>query len=216
MKLYLIRHAQVKSNLRSIAYNDLDEGLTEEGRKQAKKLTKRLAKINIDKIFISKTRRAYQTILPLLKLKSLPTKQEKDLNDCNYGIFGGLTIEEAKKKYPDIFRKRERDKYNIKIPEGESFRNVAHRLDRFLSRLKKDVKKNQYRNILVITHATNLKVFLIKYLAFSIKRADSIHFRTTSISSFELKDGRFKPIKINDSSHIKDVSSYKDKRIHTR
>jgi len=203
MKIYLVRHARVPSNLRNIAYNNQEnEALTKEGEKQAKKLAKRLTQINLDKIFISESKRAYQTILPFLRIKSIPFERDWRLNDCKYGIFGGLTIEEAKKKYPDIFEKRRRDKWNISIPKGESFKDLAIRLDSFLNDLKKEVKKFNLENILLITHATNLKVFLIRYLGFSVEKADSIYFENTSISIFDFRGEKIKPIIINDFSHL--------------
>ena len=200
MKIYLVRHAELASNSKNIAYNNQEnEALTRGGEKQAKKLAQRLNQFNLDKIFISESKRTYQTILPLLRIKSIPLKKDKRLNDCRYGIFGGLTVQGAKKKYPDIFQKRQKDKYNIPIPQGESFKDVAIRLDSFLNDLKNE---DTLESVLLITHATNLKVFLIKYLGFSIKRVDSIHFKNTSISIFDFSGKKFKPIMINDSSHL--------------
>ena len=104
MKIYLVRHAKVASNSKNIAYNNQEnEALTRDGEKQAKKLAQRLNQFNLDKIFISESKRTHQTILPLLRIKSIPLEKDKRLNDCRYGIFGGLTVQEAKKKYPDIF-----------------------------------------------------------------------------------------------------------------
>lgn len=204
MKIYLLRHAQVKSNLKGIAYNNQKkEGLTKEGKSQAEKIIQRLDKIKFDKIYISEYKRTYQTILPLLKLQAICYRKDKRLNECQFGVFSGLTLKEAKEKYPKIFEKRWKDKWNVPIPKGESFKDVAYRWDSFLSDLKKEAKKFRFRNILIVTHATNLKVFLIKYLKFSIKKADSIYFENISLSIFDFKNGKFKPITINDYRHLK-------------
>ena len=69
--------------------------------------------------------------------------------------------------------------------------------------VKKEAKKAQLENILIVTHATIIKVFLIKYLGFGIKKADSIHFENTSISVFDFKDKKIKPIAINNYSHLR-------------
>jgi len=213
MKIYFIRHAQVGSNLKNIAYNKKNEDLTKEGKKQAEKLAKKLIRLNIDKIFISKSKRAYQTILPLLKLQSISVKKDKRLDDCKYGIFSGLTLKEAKGKHPKIFKKRWEDKWNIPIPKGESFKDVAERLCSFFKNLEREAKKFQFENIVIVTHATNLKVFLIQYLKFNIKKADSVQFKNTSISIFEFKNNNIKTEVINDFSHLNNDTS-QSKRIH--
>src|SRR4030065_164718 len=65
---------------------------------------KKLINIKIDKIFISETKRAYETILPLTKIrKDISVEKDKRLNECNFGIFGGLSFGEVGKKYPKIF-----------------------------------------------------------------------------------------------------------------
>jgi len=201
MKIYIVRHAQTRSNLKEIACeNQKKEGLTEEGKEQAKKLAKKLNKVKIDKIFISEAKRTHETILPLLKSKKdIPIKKDKRLNECKFGIFSGLTLKEAEKKYSEIFRERQKDKWNIPVPGGESYKDVALRLESFLKDLKKEAKKFPLKNILIVTHATPIKVFLIKYLGFSIEKVESIYFENALVSIFDFQNGKIKPIQIKGS-----------------
>ena len=60
-------------------------------------------------------------------------------------------------------------------------------------------------SFLIVTHATPIKVFLIKYLGFSIKKVETIYFKNTSVSIFDFQNEKFKPVKINDYSHIKEI-----------
>jgi len=55
-----------------------------------------------------------------------------------------------------------------------------------------------------VTHAANLEAFLIKYLGFSVRRLNSIYFKNASLSIFDFKKGKIKPIKITDYSRIKE------------
>jgi len=205
----------VSSNLKEINFNDeRDISLTRKGRTQAKKLAKRLIKFRIDEVFISENKRAHQTVLPLLKLKPVPLKKDPRLNEANFGIFRGLTLKEAEGKYPKIYQARLKDKWNYRIPQGESFKDVAGRLNSFLKDLKKIAIKAELKNVLIVTHATILKIFLTKYLKFSLKKSDLIHFENTSLSIFELKNKKIRPIIINDFSHLNKNGSFKSKRIY--
>lgn len=207
MKIYIVRHAQTRSNLKEIACeNQKKEGLTKKGKEQAKKLAEKLNKVKFDKIFISEARRTYETILPLLRLKKgIPIKKDQRLNECKFGIFSGLTLKEAEKKYPKIFKARWKDKWNIPIPKGESYKEVALRLNSFLNDLKKETEKSQFKNVLIVTHVTPLKVFLIKHLGFSMDEVESIYFKNALVSIFDFKNGKIKSIQINDYSNAKEI-----------
>ena len=50
MKLYIVRHAQSKTN---VGINEEDPGLTEIGKIQAKRLGKYLSKLNINQVYCS-------------------------------------------------------------------------------------------------------------------------------------------------------------------
>lgn len=142
MRIYLVRHAhaQTRANLNKImVYTDeKGKGLTKKGKEEAKKLAKKLNKIKIDKIFISEAKRTYETILPLLKFnKGITIKKDKRLNEFKYGIFKGLTLQEAEKRHPKIFRERSKNKWDIPIPRGESLKKIADRFGSFLKDLEK-------------------------------------------------------------------------------
>jgi len=199
MRIYLARHAQVTSNKKEVNFNNFDESLTDYGKEESKKMAKRLAWVKIDKVFISNTKRAYETILPLLELKDIPFQRDERLNEADFGIFNGLTLKEAKQKYPDVYKRRSKDKYNVRIPKGESYADVALRLSSFFQDLQKGSKKKTF---LIVTHATVLKVFLIYFLNYSVVKVDSIHFRNTSISIFDFSNKKWSAIKINDYSHL--------------
>jgi len=85
--------------------------------------------------------------------------------------------------------------------------------DKILKNLKKE--SNKVGSVLTITHATVLKVFLVKFLKFPLKKADSTYFKNTSISFFEIKNKNIKAKTINDSTHL-DNDTLKSKRIYRR
>lgn len=204
IKLYIARHAQVMSNLEGINFNnDINSELTSVGKKQANKLAKRLSGIRFDKFIISESRRTYETLFPLLKIQKVSFRRDSRINEANFGIFNNLSLKEVAEKYPKIYKKRILDKYNFKIPGGESFKDVALRWESFFGSLEKNFKRTKKlnsQNVLIITHATPLKVLLIRFLGYTVKEADKIKFKNASLSIFNLNKGRLKPHIINDSS----------------
>lgn len=197
MKLFLIRHGEISwKKIGFLSYTDLE--LTRNGISQAKKLALRLKKEKIDEIYSSAMKRGTQTANEIAKCLNLKVHIKPKLNEVNFGIFEGLSIEEAKRKYPEIFEKRKLDKWNFRIPQGESYKDAAKRVLSFIKKLmgKKD------KNIVIITHVTIIKILLKLFTGFSMEKIDQIHFFPTSINSFEFQDKKIKLVKINDCSHL--------------
>ena len=60
------------------------------------------------------------------------------LREINLGAWDGLTHKEARALDPVVFNKREADKWNVRVPGGESYADVAKRAERWLLGVKRD------------------------------------------------------------------------------
>eukprot|EP01060_Flectonema_neradi_P009656 TRINITY_DN16876_c0_g1_i1.p1 TRINITY_DN16876_c0_g1~~TRINITY_DN16876_c0_g1_i1.p1 ORF type:complete len:756 (+),score=115.13 TRINITY_DN16876_c0_g1_i1:69-2336(+) len=58
--------------------------------------------------------------------------QYKSLNEINAAACNDLTPQEIKAKYPDLWRKRAKDKFHYGWPRGESYRNMNQRLEQVI------------------------------------------------------------------------------------
>ena len=61
MKLIITRHGETIENVKGIAMGSLPGNLSKKGKKQAKLVAKRLKNININAIYTSDLKRAYDT-----------------------------------------------------------------------------------------------------------------------------------------------------------
>ena len=60
------------------------------------------------------------------------------LREINLGIWEGLTHKEARALDPALFEKRSADKWNVRVPGGEDYADVAKRAKLWLRGLKDD------------------------------------------------------------------------------
>ena len=60
------------------------------------------------------------------------------LQEINLGAWDGLTHKQARALDPVEFNKREADKWNVRLPGGESYADVAKRAERWLASMKRD------------------------------------------------------------------------------
>lgn len=197
MKLFLIRHGQVKwKKIGFLSYTDLE--LTKKGAKEGEKIARKLKKEKIDKIYSSPLKRCQQTAQIIGRYLGLEVHVASQLREVNFGIFEGLSLREAEKNYPEIFKERQKDKWNFKIPKGESYKEAAERVLNFFKKLPD--KSSQ--NIALVTHATIIKILLKLFSNLSLREIDQIRFFPTSLTILEKKNKKFRVLKINDISHL--------------
>jgi probable phosphoglycerate mutase len=144
--LYFARHGETEANVaKRFQGHTVNTPLTERGLKQTKTLA-RILKAHVDdvsalKYVSSPLPRARLTMMLVrdhLGLAPDDFKTDNRLSEIDLGKWDGLTHKEARKLDPQLFDKREADKWNVRVPGGESYADVAGRAERWVKSLKKD------------------------------------------------------------------------------
>ena len=100
-KLILVRHSKSEWNELGKWTGWTDVDLNEQGRADAKTTAEALKDIQIDQAFVSKLKRAQQTleiILNEIGQTNVPTVQTAALNERDYGIYTGKNKWEVKEE----------------------------------------------------------------------------------------------------------------------
>jgi broad specificity phosphatase PhoE len=185
MIIYLVRHAKSEANKINTLFNgNLKGKLTKEGIVQASKIAEFLKDIYFKDCFVSEETRSQETakiILDNNNLSSDSFKVDNRINELNPGILSGLTTKEIEKRFGDILEKRAQDKFNFIIPDGESYNMLINRLKKYLKNLlSRNYQEND--NVLVVTHATTIKLFLYILSNKSLEEIESYHYNPTCLS----------------------------------
>ena len=117
----------------------------------------------------------------------------------NYGVFEGLTWEEAKEKCPEIYKERLQNVYDHKVPKGESFKELWQRVHKKILEIERKYPKG---NILIVGHGGAKIVMLMNFLnkTFDEVRKDKI--KNASLTIFNIEKGKVEFRTINDGSHL--------------
>jgi probable phosphoglycerate mutase len=146
LTLYFSRHGETEANVaKRFQGHTIDTPLTDRGLKQTKAIAK-ILKRRVDdpaalKYVASPLPRARLTMSLIRDHLGLPPddfKTDKRLSEIDLGKWDGLTHKEARKLNPKLFDKREADKWNVRVPGGESYADVADRAERWIKSLKAD------------------------------------------------------------------------------
>ena len=144
--LYFCRHGETEANVQKrFQGRTVDTPLTAEGREQARTIADILltAASNIQALAYvsSPLRRACTTMEVILQELGLPKDgyhTDARLQEIDLGTWDGLTDAQASALDPALFDKRGNDKWNVRVPGGENYADVAARAESWVADLAVD------------------------------------------------------------------------------
>jgi probable phosphoglycerate mutase len=198
-KIYLARHGQTEWSVSGQHTGLTDIPLTEEGKREALSLGKRLRQLQESKqlqvsvVYTSPLIRAKQTC----KLAGFASQcvDEPDLVEWNYGTYEGHTTSEIRKERPDwnIFRDG--------CPDGETLSELGTRADRFVARLRE-----AKGDVIVFSHGHFLRFLAASWLGQAPSEARFFLLSTASLSILGYEHNKYEEPVIhlwNDNLHVK-------------
>jgi len=157
VQLYVVRHGETDTNHQGrINGFSTNLGLNETGKDQAKFLAKNIDINEFDEVYTSPLKRAKETA-EILNNKTHEIKEDKRLQEINYGSWDGQPTGETVDKFPAAF-----DENSFILPnyieyatDGEPFENVYKRVNDFLT----DMAKKSDEKILIVCHGFISRAF---------------------------------------------------------
>src|SRR3954451_11247139 len=117
--VYLARHGESDWNVERRWQGHADRPLTERGRQQARPLAERLAAVDLDAVYASDLRRAWETAEAVAAPKGLQVGRLPELREVNVGSWCGLTRDECAERFPEAFARWQAGGFGW--DEGESY-----------------------------------------------------------------------------------------------
>ncbi|MGX4598295.1 histidine phosphatase family protein [Faecalimicrobium sp. JNUCC 81] len=185
-KLILVRHALTNDNQDSRLSGHIDSMVSEEGKKQIKKLTNYLKNVHIDKIYTTTSKRTKDTVYELSNLKYINIIEKENLKEINFGDFEGMTFDEIKSKYPEEFQKIINEGYNYKYPNGESLIMTYGRVAKEVDEI---ILNNKDKTVLICSHGGTIRNIITHLISSSYEYHWNFRIDNASISILEVENG---------------------------
>jgi broad specificity phosphatase PhoE len=201
-KLYLVRHAESVANTFGIYQGQsYDTDLSDLGRKQAKALVNFFKKVDLGVIYTSPLKRAKQTALALANELGVEVRVDVNLIETNHGEWEGLSKEEIKTKYSDIYKAWLTKPSEVVFPGGEAFVETVARAEAFLNSTIFD------EDSIVVTHDNIVRAFLAIILEEDIDRIWNYKIEPASVTMIGVDYLRslnpYKVLQVNEKKHLK-------------
>ena len=199
-KIYFIRHGETSWNVEKRYQGWTDIELSEVGVKQAKLLGERFKNINVDKIYASPLKRAFETARQIGENTGVDVVIDESFKEINFGEWEGGTISELTEKYGDEYLKFFNTPWATTFPGDDSFKNVESRMAKGIDRI---LKEDKGKSIVIVSHGGLLKILLLYVMGLPQDFYKKVWLDNTAVSLIEI-NSEGKPLLriLNDKSHL--------------
>lgn len=154
-RLCIVRHGETAWNAQRRIQGQLDVALNATGRAQARALGAMLAGRLFAALYASDLTRARQTAQAAAEALGLEVRLSPILRERHYGVFQGLTHEEARARHGDHYRRFECRDTQFSFGTGESLLQFQSRVMDGLSAL---ARAHPGADVLVVSHGGILDI----------------------------------------------------------
>ena len=184
----VVRHGETDWNVSRQLQGRQNSKLTANGLKQAQLTAEALKGIAFDALYTSDLKRALETTEIINQYHNLEIQIDKSLAERNFGVMEGLTSEELKEKYPEIYSNYLARKEDFQIPGGESLISF---MDRVKQSLENIIRVHEGRHILIITHGGVLDCIIRTLFDYPLSAPRRFSIYNASINRISVTDGEW-------------------------
>lgn len=185
MKLLLVRHGEIPSNVNKIYAGKSGEELTPKGLSQAAEVAGTLTSYSVHEIYSSPIHRACQTAGIISAKTGIPINIENAFREIELGPWEGLSESEVAQRYPDEWNIWQNRPAELKISGRETLKEL---LERVLAGIHNIAQIGRDQNIIVVTHVAIIRVLLLWHSKKSLNLYKTIMVPNAEIFEMHIED----------------------------
>lgn len=201
--LYLIRHAETLWNQEQRYQGQKDIPLSDEGRRQARLLARRLraiaARAPFDGLWTSDLARARETAEIVGAALGLAARAHAGLREIHFGAWEGLTFPEVVERYPESVEAYRRDPAATRPPGGESFLDMQARAARALE----EILASSGRRLILVAHGGTVKGLLCHLFGLDPALRNRLLVDNAALTVVLHHAGAWRLVAFNDTCHLR-------------
>jgi len=206
--LFLVRHGRTGWNKEQIFRGHKDVPLDEVGREEALLVGERLKEEGIKGVYSSPLSRAKETAEAIARIHNAEVQVVEGLIDLHFGEWEGRSLEEVKKRYPDLYEQWQEAPHQVIFPGGEGLAAVNSRAMRAIEDI---IQRHPQEAVALVSHRVVLKVLICALLGLDNSHFWNIAQDTTAINCFHHRNGTWICNFLNDTCHLKEVGEERGK-----
>jgi len=217
LDVYLIRHAESELNMQKqyVGGRSNHVPLSRNGNAQSILLAKRLKsdRILFDRVYCSTAKRAGQTAVPCCQEIGYPLDRiiySEDTLELDQGEWEGKLRTDV--YTPEVIEQIKADQWNFAAPGGESQRDVEDRMyDWIMKEIVAGYSPERDESIGIFGHGLAFKCLLRKIMDFDPRMTFKLVTDNASITQLRYNQYGWNVLRINDYSHLQDITIIRDR-----
>jgi probable phosphoglycerate mutase len=201
MRIYLVRHGETEWNRVRRFQGRSDLPLNQEGKKQVRALALALQNIPLLAIYTSPLLRALETARSIKVFHpSTPLFEEESLMEMDLGEFDGMNVQDWAEQYPDFRKAWNENPASVKMPGGESLKDVQDLAKETLKRITRIYPSDS--TICIISHNFVNLTLLCDLLKIPLNRFRELRQENAAFNVICKKGNRLYVELVNQRSHL--------------
>ena len=205
IRLVIARHGETDWNVGEVFRGRVDVPLNETGLAQEEALGHHLAGLDVEAVYSSPLKRSAATASAVAAHHPLAVSIAPELVDFDYGSWQGLTQQQVREKYPEIYERWLTEPHLVTMPDGESLDDVAQRAGRLVDSVVADhhgAVADHHGTVVLVSHRVVNKVLICRLLGLDNSYFWNVRQDVAGTTTFVLEGGRFILTRHNDTSHL--------------
>lgn len=185
MKLLLIRHGEIPSNVNKVYAGRSPEELTPAGIGQAETVAEKCRQYNINTIYSSPIRRALQTAEIISEKNSAHVIVDSSFREMEMGPWEGMSEKDIPGLYPEEWDTWHSRPAELRLSGRETLDVLQHRV---LDGIRSICDKAGNMTIAVVTHVAIIRVLLLWHSKQGLNLYKTIHVPNAEIFEMNIED----------------------------
>lgn len=133
----LIRPGCTEFDEQNRIQGSLDLPLSRRGQQQVELVVRQLRGVRLDVVYSAPCEPARSTAIAVCEECGATFKELADFRNFNHGLWQGLQVDDARRKYPKVFKQWQESPETVCLPEGETMAEAVERIERGLRKCLK-------------------------------------------------------------------------------
>lgn len=203
MTIYLVRHGETAHNRGGQGLGRLDVDLTELGLAQAEAVAQRLATEPVARVLSSPLERANHVARLIAARHNLEVETLDALIELDVGDTESMEIAEVRARFPEFMKAwAGDDNVDVRMPGGESMRDLAQRLAPLVQELRGSVDGD----VVVVSHNFALRALICLLLGVDLARWRAFTLDLASVTALVARNERISVRFVNDTCHLTNLN----------
>ena len=204
MKLVLVRHGETEWNKLGRFQGQRDIALNDRGIAQAKETAQAVAQWQHSAIYSSPLDRTMQVAQEISRLSGKTVKQVPDLQELSLGDLEGVTGEEMRTGWPEVYAAWRDDPASVAMPNGETLVELQERAWNALVELEQAHLQAQPPDeaLILVSHNFAIRSMIGKILGMPLSNFHRMSLSLSSICTVEIDQRGRRLTSYNSTSHL--------------